>query len=64
MANKRYIGKFLSSEFTHRKTGTPVKRFYIHLPKEIVEDNRFVLKPDDQVLIEINDDGRITLEKL
>lgn len=64
MTNKRYVGKFICSEFAHPKTKTPVKRFYIHLPKEIVEDARFVFEPNDQVLIDIQDNGRITLERL
>ena len=60
---KRYVGKFILSEFTHPRTKKSAKRLYIHLPLDILEDERFRLEGDDQLLIEIEND-KIILEKI
>ena len=60
---KRGIGRFIDLSFDHPKTGTFVPRFYLLVPRPVAEDPDFPFKKGEEVFIELNDDGSITIEK-
>ena len=62
--SKRYVGKFIVSEFKSPRGGKQVKRLYVHLPLEILEDKRFFLKQHDQLIVSFEEKGIMRIEKI
>ena len=61
----RYVGKLHDSTFPHRKTGTPCRRYYLKLPPKLIDDPKFPLKLDAEVLISIDEKNkRLVLETM
>ena len=60
---KRYIGRLTVTDFIHPRTKRQTKRAHIHLPIEILEDERLDLENGDELLISLEEDI-ITLEKI
>ena len=61
---RRYIGNVILTEFIHPRTRKQTRRLYIHLPLQILDDERFLLKNEDQVLVSIQPTGKIEIERV
>lgn len=61
----RYVGKLLNASFPHKKTGTPCRRYYLKLPPKLIDDPKFPLKLDAEVLISIDEENeQLVLETM
>jgi hypothetical protein len=60
----RYVGSLTIDSWKHKKTGKECVRVRLTMPNEILGNENFLLKPDRDVLINVREDGIVTLECL
>ena len=58
----RSLGQLIDSSFDNPRTKKRHKRYHIKLNAEFVEAEEFPFKPDDELLITIQD-GKLVIEK-